>query len=174
MTKITIIGCGWLGLPLGKSLVENGYNVFGTTRSERRVPTIEATGMGSILLDKAGSFTQNSTEKMGLSDFLIITIPPNWSEAPEEYAHKLQSFVTEFPPSTTIIFTSSTGIYPKKSGTYSEDYIFSVQEQKSALFQAEKMLLSLPNRAYILRLGGLFGPQRHPITFLTNNCFIFI
>ena len=26
MTKISILGCGWLGLPLAKALIENGFS----------------------------------------------------------------------------------------------------------------------------------------------------
>lgn len=27
MTKISILGCGWLGMPLGKVLVANGFEI---------------------------------------------------------------------------------------------------------------------------------------------------
>ena len=31
MTQISILGCGWLGLPLAKALLKNGFSVKGST-----------------------------------------------------------------------------------------------------------------------------------------------
>src|SRR5574343_621841 len=35
--KIAILGCGWLGLPLAKSLLSKGYEVKGSTTSESKL-----------------------------------------------------------------------------------------------------------------------------------------
>jgi 3-hydroxyisobutyrate dehydrogenase-like beta-hydroxyacid dehydrogenase len=31
MTKISILGCGWLGFPLAKALLKDGFTVKGST-----------------------------------------------------------------------------------------------------------------------------------------------
>ena len=36
MTKVAILGCGWLGLPLAIKLLKSGYHVNGSTTSEKR------------------------------------------------------------------------------------------------------------------------------------------
>ena len=43
--SIAILGCGWLGLPLGKYLVEQGYRVAGSTTRAEKLSTIQAMGM---------------------------------------------------------------------------------------------------------------------------------
>ena len=40
MTKISILGCGWLGLPLAKAIVENGFSVKGSTTSSEKIATL--------------------------------------------------------------------------------------------------------------------------------------
>ena len=37
---ITILGCGWLGLPLAKALVKAGYQVKGSTTREENLETL--------------------------------------------------------------------------------------------------------------------------------------
>jgi 3-hydroxyisobutyrate dehydrogenase-like beta-hydroxyacid dehydrogenase len=41
MKKLAIIGCGWLGIPLAKSLVRNGYLVNGSTTSFEKLIVLE-------------------------------------------------------------------------------------------------------------------------------------
>ncbi len=43
MRNITILGLGWLGLPLGKSLIKKGLNVIGTSTSDDKIESINLT-----------------------------------------------------------------------------------------------------------------------------------
>ena len=43
--KIAILGCGWLGLPLAKSLLSKGYKVKGSTTSESKLEILENAGV---------------------------------------------------------------------------------------------------------------------------------
>ncbi|MDC1274067.1 SDR family NAD(P)-dependent oxidoreductase, partial [Flavobacteriaceae bacterium] len=38
--KIGIIGCGWLGLPLAKSLISNNYKVKGSTTRKNKLTVL--------------------------------------------------------------------------------------------------------------------------------------
>ena len=42
--SVSIIGCGWLGKPLAKSLCEQGYQVVATSQNPENFSDIEATG----------------------------------------------------------------------------------------------------------------------------------
>ena len=35
--RVGIIGCGWLGLPLAKSLIKNNYIVYGSTTKKEKL-----------------------------------------------------------------------------------------------------------------------------------------
>lgn len=41
MQKISVLGCGWLGLPLSKKLIESGFVVKGSTTSSEKLSQLE-------------------------------------------------------------------------------------------------------------------------------------
>ena len=45
MTQISILGCGWLGLPLAKALLENSFLVNGSTTSIEKLSVLENSGI---------------------------------------------------------------------------------------------------------------------------------
>lgn len=157
----TIIGCGWLGTRLAESLIENGDQVIGTTTQPDRLMELERKGIISL------QFSLNSQISNDIIDFtqvLVISVPPFNRDIIHDYGNALVNLVNQFHPQTKFFFLSSTGVYPSKSGLYHEDYCFEETEQQTALYQAEKKLMDcLENRLTILRLGGLFGADRHPV-----------
>ena len=50
MTKISILGCGWLGLPLAKALIGNGFSVKGSTTSYEKISGLEQGGITTFLI----------------------------------------------------------------------------------------------------------------------------
>ena len=43
--KVSIVGCGWLGVPLAVQLLAEGYLVKGSTTSPEKVPLLQQTGV---------------------------------------------------------------------------------------------------------------------------------
>lgn len=164
--KITIIGCGWLGSPLGEQLQTNGHLVYGSTRNSAKLKTLQEVGITPFLIGSDGTIDEKIVLK---TDILIITTPPFKREDPEHYVNFLGNVIRQFNGLKSVIFTSSTGIYPNKNGTYSEEFIFLEREKTSILFRAEDIIKQLSPNSVILRLGGLFGPQRHPALILSGK-----
>lgn len=50
MTKISILGCGWLGFPLAKALVEKGFLVNGSTTTVAKMAGLENQGIVPFLV----------------------------------------------------------------------------------------------------------------------------
>ena len=175
----TIIGCGWLGRSLAKKLLENGQTVFGSTTSNEKLSDLEKQGIVPFIVDSNESITSEIIE---LTDILILSIPPFCRNTPHVYADYISSIAMRFNAKTKVVFLSSTGIYPKKSGEYDEDYEFTEKEQETSLFNAEKQLFQvLGKRLSVLRLGGLIGEDRHPIYTILgqkikqpNGCINFV
>ncbi len=166
--SITIIGCGWLGVPLGKALVEMGHKVNGSVRSEGGFePLIEA-GIQpfSLNLEMSNHVPKEITAKTHL---LIITLPPIDAKHPERFEGMLRELIAQFSEDTRILFTSSTGIYPKEAGDYAEDFVFNAEQDSTVLNRAETIIRNSKHAHVILRLGGLMGPNRHPIRFLQGR-----
>ena len=49
-SKIGVLGCGWLGLPLAVELIERGYNVRGSTTSRSKIHELEEKGIKSFYI----------------------------------------------------------------------------------------------------------------------------
>lgn len=50
MSQISILGCGWLGFPLVKTMIANGFSVKGTTTSENKLSGLISLGINPFLI----------------------------------------------------------------------------------------------------------------------------
>ncbi len=74
--KIAVIGCGWLGFPLAKSLFEKGAKVVGTTTTETKLIHLDSNNINGIFW----SLAENQIDKVDFltnADVIIINIPPS-------------------------------------------------------------------------------------------------
>lgn len=167
--NITIIGCGWLGLPLGIALVNKGHRVYGSCKSTNKLPKLENVGIHSFLFD-LGTNTRIDPDITSTTNVLIVMLPPVRKDHIHFYGEGLVALCKQFPSVQGVIFTSSTGVYPQIDGNFDEGYTFKENERNSSLFQAETALRNeLKAKLTILRLGGLVGPNRHPIFRLAGK-----
>jgi len=74
--KISILGCGWLGLPLALSLIENGHFVNGSTRDPDKLGRIKDYGIEPYLLELSPDLISDNVESFFDSEILVINIPP--------------------------------------------------------------------------------------------------
>jgi nucleoside-diphosphate-sugar epimerase len=175
MKKISILGCGWLGLPLAKKLLSNNFEVSGSTTSDHKLPILAELGIKPFLI----AITENEIigdfqSFIGDSEILIIDIPPKLrSNSKENFVAKIQNTIAEVEKSTTskIIFVSSTSVYADDNSVVSEETICVTDtEGGKQLLQSEQILKNNKNfKTTILRFGGLIGDDRHPIYFLAGR-----
>ncbi len=169
---ISILGAGWLGLPLGKALLEEGHQIKGSTTSPDKLEKLKATGLESFLInlddDKAipASFFQ--------SDLLIITLPPGRRDPDvvRNYTGRIQKIINALPASTIeyLIYTSSTGVYGDQEGEVMETSPLNPAAPSSrAVVEAEKLLKNAGRSLTILRLAGLVGGERKAGRFLAGK-----
>ena len=174
--KVTIVGCGWLGLPLGEQLVQKGFQVAGSTTQAAKLGLLETKGITAFQLNLANVVTGSEGWKVFFAaDVLIINIPPGRAKPADLalFPHKVQLLVNAAfeQGMQKIIFTSTTGVYGAATGIVDE----SVSPQPDtasgkAVFEAEQWLLSQKNlQVSILRLAGLVGGERHPGRFLAGK-----
>lgn len=164
--SITIIGCGWLGKKLAKVLISEGHILFGSTTKKEHLCALESIGIHPFILSNEEPIIPH--EVIENSDFAIITIPPFDREHPQKYGNYLATISRQFTSKTHQIFTSSTGIYPQKSGEYDETYPF-LPEERNLHYWAETAIRKNSKKHTILRLGGLFDTDRHPIHTISKR-----
>ncbi len=105
---ITIVGLGYVGLPLAKAFASKGFNVFGYDSSEEKVKSVNEKEQGKIIA------TTEPDECIQHSDFIIICVPTPINERKEPDLSYISSAVEEvgryLKPGSTIILESTT--YP--------------------------------------------------------------
>ena len=175
MFKISILGCGWLGFPLAKSLLEKGFLVNGSTTSVEKISVLKAAGISPFLISLGGNEIGNSIDSfLQNSEILIIAIPPKLrSEASENFVSKIQSLLPFIENSSVkkILFVSSTSVYEDNNATITEATKPNPNtESGKQLIASELLLLNNNNfQTTIVRFGGLIGNDRHPIRFLSGR-----
>gem|GEM_PF-4555050 len=56
---ISIIGCGWLGLPLAEFLVQKGYLIKGSTTREEKLDQLKSKGIQPFLFKAFAKWDDN-------------------------------------------------------------------------------------------------------------------
>lgn len=175
MTQISILGCGWLGLPLAKSFVKKGFSINGSTTSLEKITVLENKGINAFQIEVSeneiiGNF-ENFIDK---SEILIIDIPPKLrGNQPESFVQKIENLIPFIKNSTIqkVLFISSTSVYADDNSIITEDKKPQPDtESGRQLLEAEHLLKNNTNfKTTILRFGGLIGESRHPIHFLAGR-----
>ena len=175
MKKISILGCGWLGLPLAKALLKNDYLVNGSTTSAEKLDVLKNTGIAPFLIVLSeNKTTENLTNFLENSEILIIDVPPKLrGSGTENFVSKIRNVIPFIEKSSVrkVLFISSTSVYNDDDASVTEETIPKPDtESGKQLLATELLLLSNSNfKTTALRFGGLIGDDRHPIHFLAGR-----
>ncbi|WP_309640033.1 SDR family oxidoreductase [Flavobacterium sp.] len=175
MKQISILGCGWLGLPLAQQLIRQGYEIKGTTTSEAKLVVLENNGIRPFLINVSGEGIEGDvTSFLKNAEILIINIPPKLrGDVKENFVAKVQNIMAAVEASTIkkVLFVSSTSVYPDCNETITEVTIPEPDSESGLqLFQAEQLLQNNHHfQTTVVRFGGLIGNDRHPIRFLAGR-----
>lgn len=172
---VSILGCGWLGLPLGKHFLASGYKVKGSVRSEENFNKLIQAGIDAYLLDIGSrKIKGNISDFLRNSEILIISLPPRLrKQASESYIDKMNIILPFIEQSdiNKVLFISSTSVYANDNSIVTEDaFPFPETESGRQLLTTELILKNNTHfQTTILRFGGLIGPDRHPVTSLAGK-----
>jgi nucleoside-diphosphate-sugar epimerase len=178
MKKISILGCGWLGLPLAKSLLKKGFSVKGSTTSTEKIAVLEAAGIEPFLLEVSETEIIGAiTPFLESSEILIIDIPPKLrGNSTENFVAKIRNLLPFIAKSSVekVIFISSTSVYADAISTalIVTELTKPQPETESGkqLLEVEQLLQNNKNfQTTVIRFGGLVGEDRHPIKFLAGK-----
>ncbi len=181
MSAVSILGCGWLGLPLAKSLLLKGYVVKGSTTSESKLEVLKNAGISPFQIQlEAHQIIGTIEDFLKETDVLIIDIPPGLrreSSTSNEitFVNKIKNLIPYIEKSgiQKVIFVSSTSVYgdcfPIVEIT---EEIKPNPDTESGIQLAivEALLQSNLNfKTTVIRFGGLLGEDRHPAKFLAGR-----
>ncbi|MBP6557110.1 MAG: SDR family oxidoreductase [Flavobacterium sp.] len=179
MKNISILGCGWMGLPLAKSLIANGFLVKGSTTSLEKISLLQNAGIDAFQIALSeNKISGEIVSFLSNSEILLIDIPPKLrGNASENFVAKIKTLLPFIEKSTIqrVIFVSSTSVYADKNPSTALRVTESNKPQPDTesgkqLVEAEQILQSHSNfKTTVVRFGGLIGEDRHPILFLAGR-----
>lgn len=171
---ISILGCGWLGLPLAKKLVEKGYQVNGSVRTESKFSDLQSAGIHPYIIRLEPEISGISLPDFFSAPILIIDFPPERRADIEVYLLLQIKSLVKIIRATNIeqvIFISSTSVYPDLNREVFEDENLAPEKGSGkALKLAEDFLLAQREfTTTVIRFGGLVGNDRKPGRFLAGR-----
>jgi nucleoside-diphosphate-sugar epimerase len=166
--SISILGCGWLGLPLAIKLIAQDWKVKGSTTTEAKLQILSEGKIDPYLVQLGNNIS--SPAAFFNSDVLLINVPPSLrTQTAETYLTHMQWLLkqVESSPVKRVIFISSTSVYPDTNSEITDTGIVDFQ---SALYQSEQIFnQSTTFKTIIIRFAGLIGPGRNPSRFFAGK-----
>jgi nucleoside-diphosphate-sugar epimerase len=167
--RALIVGCGYVGLPLGQELRRAGHEVFGLRRSVNADAELREAGIQPVTADITRPETLHHLS--GSFDWVIHCVaaggrdPEAYRQLYVEGTRNLLRHLAPEPPQR-FVYTSSTGVYAQDDGSWvdEESPTEPTSETGRLLREAEQVLLSAYQEtrfpAILLRLAGIYGPGR--------------
>ena len=159
MGTISILGCGWLGLPLAEELQKN-YEVKGSYRSKKTQQLLEDSGIEYYHIDLG---EDQFDDEFFECDVLIVAIPPSLRlQNADVHFNQLQSINEYIDQDTHIIYCTTTGVYG-----LGDDLNEDQANIESPFYKFEQVFSG--NSCTILRLAGLVDHDRTIVSSLINK-----
>jgi len=172
---ISIIGCGWLGLPLGAFLVEKGFDVKGSTTRQEKLSLLEESGITPFLIKVGDDLERKNIDAFFQSKILFINIPPGrrCPDVENVYPKEIKNLIEKAKTGAVekIIFISSTTVYGNSNDLVTEKETTNPDTSSGkALVQIEEFLKTEKRfKTTILRMAGLVGGNRKAGRFLAGK-----
>ncbi len=174
MKVISILGCGWLGLPLAKNLISKGYLLKGSTTTAHKLSALKMLGIDPYLVQFPVS-DYSVLSGFFATDVLVVAIPPGRKnrDNQDNYRRMANQLIELLPNSKVkkLILSSSTSVYGDTNSVVNENTPPQpITDSGRLLVEVENQLLQLKNiEVSILRLAGLIGPGRSPARFFAGK-----
>lgn len=180
MQNLTVIGAGWLGLPLAQYLMTIGHSVMATRTNESGVQHTKSLGVDALSADLN---TTVSELELHLTrhpqQILIGCFPPGFRRQHSgNYVNQWRNLVDVAKRAGVkkLVMVSSTSVYPSGSEEMLEQnasYTLALNnplfsDKARALLEAEQEVINSGLEYAIVRCSGLIGPNRHPSRFVSK------
>lgn len=172
--RCSILGCGWLGLPLANYLVQQGVSVKGSSTRDEKLEFLAEQNIDPFKICLYPDRIEGNLDDFLDTDVLILNFPPG---------RRSQDVTATFPETMSrlidrieaanlkrVLFISSTSVYGNPPEKVTEESPPSPpMEGSRALLTVEEMLGNHEFETTILRISGLVGYNRKPGRFLAGR-----
>lgn len=163
MANVLIAGCGYVGTALGNRLAAEGHTVWGLRRRPVTLPPAIRPFAADLIAPKT---------LQTLPPALDVVFYTAATDAHDDAAYRavyveglrnvLRALDLQRQHPRRVLFTSSTGVYAQSCGEWVDETSHAEPADCAGirLLEGECLLLEGPFPATVLRLGGIYGPDR--------------
>ncbi|OBA00604.1 SDR family oxidoreductase [Halomonas sp. G11] len=162
---VLIIGCGDIGITLGRELLSEGHRVIGV---RRRIEALQDTGIEPLALD-LNELEYADASALPEADYVIYTVSADHFEEsayqsayPEGLKRVLSVMEQHATPPRRVFFVSSTSVYGQQEGEVvnEESPTEPTSFSGTLMCEAEQALINHPLPGTVVRFSGIYGPGR--------------
>ncbi|MFB9868539.1 SDR family oxidoreductase [Vreelandella sulfidaeris] len=162
---ILIIGCGDIGINLGRELLNEGHQVIGLRRN---VEALKGTGIKPLKLD-LNDLEDANAASLPHADYVVYTVSADRFEEsayqsayPDGLKNVLKVMEQHKKPPRRIFFVSSTSVYGQQEGeaVNEESPTESTSFSGNLMCDAEQALINHTLPGTVIRFSGIYGPGR--------------
>ncbi len=174
--NIAIIGCGYVGCAVAQLWQQKmTFMVTATTTSPERVPTLQKVAQKVVVTQ--GNDREQLKSVLQNQDIVLLSIGAKGADLYEStYLHTAQTLVEilqDTPNVKQLIYTGSYSVYGDHNGAWVDEATpaTSSHDNGKILKATEDVLLAASSeklRVCILRLGGIYGPNRELIKIFSR------
>lgn len=168
--RLVIFGCGYVGSALADAALARGARVEALTRNPTKAAALEEKGIRMVVADLAKPDWHGRISSG--ADYVVDCVssggPENYRASYVEGMRSILAWAANgSPPVGTLVYTSSTAVYPQGGGAVVDETAdASGSTPNGAIIRESEMLLQsastdVVKRGFILRLAGIYGPDRH-------------
>jgi len=173
--QVAILGCGYVGIELGRQLTDAGHDVVGVRRSDAGLEAIEDAGFDAVRADVTDAASLDAVPDVDWVVYAASAGGRGPEAARAAYVEGLRTAVETFSerPSSPdrLVYTSSTGVYGDHDGAWVDEAtaLEPATERQRVLVEAEEIALDGPIDGTVVRFGGLYGPDRYRLDYYLDG-----
>lgn len=169
--RVVILGCGYLGIELGRQLTSRGCTVTGVRRSDAGRRRLRDAGLDAVQADVTNP---EDLDAVPDAEWVVYAASPDSGDddrAQQVYVDGLETAIDAFgtrnDPPDRLVYISSTGVYEGHRGDWVDESteLTPETERGEVLAAAERVAIDRARATGIdgtvVRLAGLYGPGRY-------------
>lgn len=161
--RVLIAGCGYVGIQLGLMLSEAGHQVFGLRRDPSSLPKaisgVSADLVNRSSLDALPESIDRVVYAAGAKERTASAYQQTYVEG---FKNLLDAALIRSAGLERVVFVSSTAVYGQTDGQWVDETSPAEPTGFSGrtLLEAERIATQAAVQGIVLRLGGIYGPNR--------------
>ena len=161
--RVLIAGCGYIGTALGLALAGRGETVWGLKRHPQHLPA----GIIPFQADLSQPATLHDLPDN--LDCIVYACAAQFHDEPAYHAayvegprNLIEALVNQRQSPRRFVYTSSTGVYSETDGgiVTEQSETYPASPTAKILVEGEQTVLAGPFSPLVLRIAGIYGPER--------------